>query len=536
MADLRTGRPATDLAVTSLDYGSIATSCNGNIRAKTLEACVFSGIDAQIVDLTVNNLTVLGDTIINNLDLDCEMNQCFLVDNRNINYCVPPFQTIQAAIDAVCASGLARAEVCISASTYNESPVVPANCATEIVFRGSTNSNESRTAETTVNGTWFINRPVTLDRIRIDGQGAQAVVLCSVAPLAGSTPYLLIHDSDLTSFNLPIAGPASPAVIDVNVGGCGTPGVFGLVRVDNSRIRTTAHTAMHSVNLDGNSGFITTGDTNLNGGEFWNNSTLLDLNNGALFVNSSMNNGYTIHQNSTTLSLRLQDIRFSPGAFVPFQLEVAGGVEAAAIYVVGGYIRSAMTTQTLVANTGGAPLALVSLSNVSDYGVVTLNGGGTLVLDMTDTTWTAYGRTRFGPEIYSGFPYTPVFSLSDGVVIDAVQAPGLTLSAATVTREGSIYTIAGRFTGLSGLAAGSGFLEFTLPPLPVAPTGGVATTVVAGGTLNMSDGVLGAALFTAGTGYTVVPATSLAVVRFNIQVPVGTTLYNGSYIFHVRAL
>lgn len=53
MSDSVTGNPARDQRFTNIDFGNLATSCDGSIRARSIDTC-----DAVAQNLTVQNLTV----------------------------------------------------------------------------------------------------------------------------------------------------------------------------------------------------------------------------------------------------------------------------------------------------------------------------------------------------------------------------------------------------------------------------------------------------------------------------------------------
>lgn len=53
MSDSVTGNPARDQRFSNLDFGSVASSCSGNIRTRSIDTC-----DAVAQNLTVQNLTV----------------------------------------------------------------------------------------------------------------------------------------------------------------------------------------------------------------------------------------------------------------------------------------------------------------------------------------------------------------------------------------------------------------------------------------------------------------------------------------------
>jgi hypothetical protein len=162
------------------------------------------------------------------------MNPCFIVDNRNIDYCIPPYPTVQSAIDAVCASGLARATICIQPSDYNENPVLPdlATCPTEIVFKGNSNTNESQISEARINGTFTVNSPTIFENILINGSSNSAVVVNS--PLSSSTSdvYFAMIGCDLQS-----TVTSTSATLQIN----GNSVYQTTVRIDNSRIRNSSY-------------------------------------------------------------------------------------------------------------------------------------------------------------------------------------------------------------------------------------------------------------------------------------------------------
>jgi hypothetical protein len=317
------GAPDTDLAVNNLHFNELARSCKGKIQAEFVEGC-----QGEFINLFVSNdLTVNNFTIQNLINLDCELFTCFVVDNRGLQYCDTTYQTVQEAVDAVCASGLARAKICIMPSDYPENVTIPADCATELVLCGAQNANESNVGRSIIFGTLTVNRSVYIDSLRIDstGLGTPAVI---VDPLVGgNTPHLTLQDVDLTStVNAPLA------TLEIR----NTTGTVPLtiVRADNSRISRIGGVSVHTT---GASSFLMTADTNLRG-NFVNESTAMTTPlGGNLLVNSSIQG--QVVQGSTTFGIRMQDIRLTTAGGAPSLVWTVANTSAAPITMINGFIQ-----------------------------------------------------------------------------------------------------------------------------------------------------------------------------------------------------
>ena len=368
---------------------------------------------------------------------NCQLSPCFIVDNRNINYCIPPFPTVQSAINFVCglAPPLPRATICIQPSDYIENPNLPATCPTEIVFRGISNTNESAIGESRIQGTFTVNRPTVFKDLAIDGLSSPAVIVNTTADPAGAVS-LLVLNCELTS-------TVAQTLATLQINGDSTGTFNTIVRIDNSRIRNNF--GLRVVNSGSDLfntpvGIISTAGTNYNSGEVWNNSSIIDPTDGILLVNSSFSSGATIHQNSVTCAIRLLNVRLSSSGDVPIQYEVSSG---ALITMVGGFIR---TTNTVYAinNFGGVDGAL-NLIQVENY---------------ENTPYTIYAGTVIptGPNIDDEIPFThtPVI---DASVITAI-GPALSRFA----RTGYGYAIYGTATNIVVGTSGVGTIILDLPP------------------------------------------------------------------------
>lgn len=403
VADNFSGRPRKDAAFSHLDYGKSVTSCCGNIRAKEIEVCNLLGDRAIINNLTVNHFSV--QELIN---LDCVLNDCFVVDNRGLQYCDTVYQTIQAAVDAACASDLPRAVICVAPSDYPENVIIPSNCSVELVIRGASNANETTTGNSQILGTVTVNAPVVFDNMRIDSRvsapGMTTLDVDNVAGIVG-VPFCLLHDCDVTG------NATSPAAtLEIS----STSGTFCSVRADNCRISrlpsgagAMGHRAVY-LNAQ-NTGFIMTGDTNLRS-NFVNQSTRGSGINGPLLVNSSIQG--TVEQLSATDGIRLHDVRLTSGTLEAFVLSTAFVASTNPITVVNGFVNS----------TAAAPL-----------GYVTASGGGTPITAgaLTMTNVADLAGTGFAYLTAGGFATTPGSTI-DGPVFSLANVPVAASNAAAI--------------------------------------------------------------------------------------------------------
>lgn len=254
-------------------------------------------------NIITNNLTVCNDI------LDCFGNpvlrncpsDCFIVDNRGIiPYCDTIYQTIQEAVNAICVSGLASGKICVAPSDYIENVLIPSSCTTQILIQGANNNNETTLVASRLLGTMTIERPVTLENLDIEGGLASAIILNATSNTF--SPYLCILNSARNSVN-------TTGTLVLN-----NPTLVNAVtRLDNSRVTNSPN--QRAVSVLGRSGFITTGDTNING-DLLNSSTIVDVD-GLLLVNSSVGLNGRVIMNSATCGIRLQDVRFTNSTIRP---------------------------------------------------------------------------------------------------------------------------------------------------------------------------------------------------------------------------
>lgn len=336
-----------------------------------MEVCNLLGDRAVINNLTVNNFSIQQL-----IDLDCQLSDCFVVDNRGLQYCDIFYTSIQDAVDAACVSGLARVVICVAPSDYPENLVIPSTCATELVIRGASNANETTTANAQIQGTVTVNAPVVFDNIRIDATSVGPVTALTVNSIAGAVPipFCLLHDCDVTST---LSTPG--AAVEVS----STGGAFTLLRVDNTRISNLPTDAgvgaRRSVHLGpSNTAFIMTGDSNLRS-NFASETTALSGVNGPLLVNSSLQG--SLEQGSATAGIRGHDLRLtSLGGGLPaiiLSVPIVAGTNP--VNLTNGFINCfAAPPSGYVDTTGSGPLAPgdLILTGVTDLQNTTGAGGG----------------------------------------------------------------------------------------------------------------------------------------------------------------